>query len=94
VILLPVLTVLTSCTSTEPIEPERPDYREVLKAMIPTLPEIPSMPELTWTFKDGLYCITESDADKLLDYGENRITLFRYEIDLYKRQLDIVLKQL
>lgn len=92
-ILILALSVLTSCTSTETIEPA-PDYREVLKAMIPSLPEIPSMPELTWSFKDGLYCITESDADKLLDYGENRIPLFRYELNLYKRQLDIVLKQL
>ncbi len=93
VILALGLSVLTGCTSTEAVEPT-PDYREVLKAMIPALPEIPSMPELTWSFKDGLYCISESDADKLLDYGENKISMLRYEMSLYKRQLDIVLKQL
>lgn len=48
--------------------------------MIPPLPSIPSFPELSWEFKDGRYSIDEADADKLLDYGENKLPLY----DVYK----------
>lgn len=89
-----VLIVLTGCTSTETIEPEQDNYQEVLKGMIPLLPEIPSFPELSWSFENNKYSISESDVDKLLDYGENKIPLYKFELDLYKRQLDIVLQQL
>ena len=89
------MTVSTGCTSTEAIAPEEPDaYREILKGMIPELPEVPAFPELSWSFDDGKYCISEADVDELLDYGENTMPLFRFELDSYKKQLDIVIKQL
>ena len=62
--------------------------------MIPALPEVPSLPELTWSFKDGLYCLDEPDVDKLLNYGENTIPLFRWELELYQRKLDVILQSL
>ncbi|MFA6710729.1 MAG: hypothetical protein WCR83_05340 [Candidatus Methanomethylophilaceae archaeon] len=70
------------------------DYRDILKGMIPPLPEVPSLPRLTWSFKDGMYSISESDVDKLLDYCENKLPLFKFDLDVYKRQLDIVVNQL
>jgi hypothetical protein len=89
------LSVSTGCTSAEAIAPDEPDaYREVLKGMLPELPAVPSFPELSWSFHDGLYCISESDVDRLLDYGENMMPLLKSELGLYKRQLDIVLNQL
>lgn len=89
-----VLIVLTGCTSTEAIEPEQDNYQEVLKKMIPQLPEIPSFPELSWSFENNKYSISESDVDKLLDYGENKMPLFKFELESYKKQLDIVLQKL
>jgi hypothetical protein len=59
--------------------------------MIPSLPEVPSLPLLTWSFKDGMYSISESDVDKLLDYGENTLPLFKFELDVYKRQVEIII---
>lgn len=88
-----VLSVSTGCTSTDAVEPPT-DYREVLKGMIPALPEVPSFPELSWSFHDGLYCISEGDADRLLDYGENRLPLFRWELASYEKQLALIVEQL
>jgi len=41
--------------------------------MAPEAPTIPAFPTLNWTYQNGLYCISETDADKLLDYGENGV---------------------
>ena len=62
--------------------------------MIPVLPEVPSLPELTWSFKDGLYCLDEQDVDKLLNYGENTLPYFRWELEQYQRKLDVILQSL
>lgn len=95
VILIPVLNVSTGCTSTEAVVADEPaDYREVLKGMIPELPEVPAFPQLSWSFEGGKYCISESDADRLLDFGENTLPMFRWEIEACIKQLDIVLKRL
>jgi len=62
--------------------------------MIPALPEVPAFPELSWSFQDGRYCISESDADKLLDYGENKLPLFKWELSSYEKQLTLIVEQL
>lgn len=62
--------------------------------MVPVLPEVPSLPELEWTYHDGFYCLDEHDVDKLLNYGENELPLFRWHLEQYKRKLDIVLQGL
>lgn len=85
--LLLALSVLISCTTTE-IPNDENSYYAILVDMIPPLPSIPSFPELTWEFKDGRYSIDEADVDKLLDYGENKLTLYRYQMDVYQASLE------
>ena len=88
-----VLIVLTGCTTTEVTQ--KPDlFRDTLISMIPVLPEVPSLPELTWTYRDGLYCLDEQNVDKLLDYGENTLPHFRWELEQYQKKLDAVLQSL
>lgn len=62
--------------------------------MAPEAPTIPAFPELAWSYKNGLYCITEEDADRLLDYGENGLPLFSLRYDQYRRRMSIILDAL
>ena len=93
VILIPVLIVSVSCTSTEKII-EDSTYRDVLISMIPSLPEVPSLPKLEWIYKDGLYSLDEHNVDLLLDYGENILPHFRWELEQYRKKLDAVISGL
>ena len=86
-----VLTVLTGCTTTS-VTKEQNTFKETVLSMIPVLPEVPALPQLTWTYQDGLYCLDEQNVDKLLDYGENTLPRFRWELDQYRRKLDSVLQ--
>ncbi len=87
------MSVLTSCTTTE-VSDQSDIYRDALISMIPKLPEVPTLPQLTWTYKDGLYCLDEDNVNKLLDYGENTLPLFRWELEQYQRKLTTVLNAL
>ena len=91
--LLLALSVLISCTTTE-LPNDDNSYYAILVDMIPPLPSIPSFPELSWKFKDGRYSIDEADADKLLDYGENKLPLYRYQMDVYRKSMDRIIKGL
>ena len=93
VILILVLIGSTSCTSTETIEDDTL-FRDTLISMIPELPEVPAFPELNWTYLDGLYCLDERNVDKLLDYGENILPQFKWDLDQYQKKLEIVLQRL
>jgi len=62
--------------------------------MVPELPEIPAWPVLHWTYNDGFYCLSEADADKLLDYMENRMPLYIFEISRYEEELGAVIDAL
>ena len=89
-ILLLVLIGLISCTTTDNIE-EPFDSTHILINMIPELPEIPKFPKLNWGFETDKYYINEEDVDKLLNYGEYELPLYRYEMGLYSNQLEIIL---
>jgi hypothetical protein len=62
--------------------------------MAPEAPTIPVFPTLKWTYQNGLYCISETDADKLLDYGENELPLFAHRYEQYLRQIGLILDAL
>lgn len=62
--------------------------------MLPPLPDLPGWPQLTWIYQDGLYCLNEADADKVLDYWENKIPEYLREISVYENKLEIVLEHL
>ena len=91
--LLAVLIVSIGCTSTPTVEVSDP-YRQTLVSMAPEGPTIPAFPTLNWTYQNGLYCISETDADKLLDYGENALPLFAHHYDQYLRQMRLILDAL
>ena len=87
-ILLTVSIVLIGCKSTEqtPLE----DRQEILIGMLPDLPELPEWPKLEWHYTDGMYCISETDADRILDYWENQIPNYKYELEKYQKKLAAV----
>ena len=59
--------------------------------MIPDLPELPPFPELQWELEtNGRYSISEEDADRLLDYRDNELHLYRFEIERYQRELETI----
>lgn len=62
--------------------------------MVPELPVVPAFPVLHWSYSNGLYSIEEDDVDRLLDYGENRIPRFRWELEQYQKKLETVLQYL
>lgn len=62
--------------------------------MAPEAPTIPAFPTLSWTYENGLYCITEADTDKLLDYGENELPLFAHRYKQYLNQIGLILDAL
>ena len=59
--------------------------------MMPTLPEYPESPPLEWKHEEnGRYSLSETDTDKFLSYMENDIPLYLWEIDQYKKKLEVV----
>lgn len=58
------------------------------------MPELPSLPTLNWSYQSGLYCLSESDVDKLLDYGENDIPYYKYQLQIWKDKLDVIISYL
>lgn len=91
--LLIVLAVSTGCGTTE-ISDDSP-YEEILVGMIPDLPVLPSFPELHWELEEnGRYSISEEDADRLLDYRDNELPLYQFEIKRYQRELRVITESL
>ncbi len=90
-----VLIVSTGCTSCESVGQDHVDetYREVLFGMLPDLPVVPSFPELHWQYEDGRYWIGESDVDRLLNYVENDMTRFKWELGVYSKSFEIVMSE-
>ncbi len=80
---------LISCTTTDNIE-EPFDSTPLLINMIPELPEIPKFPKLNWSYETDKYYINEEDVDKLLNYGEYELPLYKYEMRIYSEQLKVI----
>lgn len=77
------------CGTTE--IPDESPYEEILIGMIPDLPELPRFPELQWMQEEsGRYSISEDDADRLLDYRDNELPLYLFEIERYQREMRII----
>ena len=87
------MIVLIGCTSVPTVKENDP-YRQILVSMAPEAPDIPAFPRLSWSYADGRYCITEEDADALLDYGENELPLFAHRYGQYVRQMHLILDAL
>jgi hypothetical protein len=59
--------------------------------MIPSTPEIPNFPKLTWSLENDKYYLSERDVDTLLNYGENELPLYRFEMNSFNKQLELIL---
>ena len=90
-VLMSVLIVSTGClTGSETSD----DYKSIVIGMVPELPKHPELPVLSWEYKDGRYSISADDADLYLDYGENQIPLYLYQMEIYRKKMDILLDAL
>ena len=87
-----VLTVLTGCKTAE-AQPAISNS-QVIKELVPDLPELPAWPKLQWEYSDGRYSLSEADVDKVLDYWENKIPLYQYQMEIYKKELTVILDHL
>lgn len=89
------MSVLTSCQTRTRVElRDDADYRKALIAALPDPPQLPRFPELHWTYKDGLYGLSESDADILLDFMENSLCEFSFDYMKWLEELDIILNKI
>jgi hypothetical protein len=93
-ILMLVLLASTACRTPCQTATGSEAYRVILYSMVGDLPSFPDWPDVEWTFRDGLYCLTEDDADRILDYAENALPLFLWELKQRERRLDIMLEGL
>ena len=61
--------------------------------MVNLLPELNTdlvLPEVMWIYYDGMYCLTEEDADRILDFKENTLPQFLWKLEQYKKEINIV----
>ena len=98
--LLLALSALIACTSTnrssntEEVSESFNVYVKTILSDFPHLPEVPSFPELHWTYNDGLYGIDEEAVDKLLNYAENTIPLFKHNLESYEEKVNVIINAL
>lgn len=90
--MLLVLICSTGCRTAR-IDLADPDrvYREQVAELVPELPELPEFPDLSWQFDQGRYSISESDVDRLLDYRDNQLAEYRFQVEIYADQLRIII---
>lgn len=88
VIVLLALIALTGCRTL--VRTDKAAL-QVLVSQVPDLPDTPEWPSVTWSYSDGRYYLLEGDVDKVLDYLENQIPQYKFEIGQYEEQLQIVL---
>jgi len=62
--------------------------------MIPSPPDIPEFPKLNWSYENDKYCLSETDVDKLLDYGENELPLYMFEMGIFNTQIKIIMDKI
>jgi len=65
--------------------------REILVEYMPEPPTLPVWPDVMWEYADGRYSLCEEDVDKVLDYLENKVPLYSFEMERYEEQVRMVL---
>lgn len=97
-ILILVLTasILTACKTVETVavKPDETMAREALVALLPDPPEVPELPALHWSYKDGLYGLSEEDVDRFLNFKENTLPGFAFDYRAWIEEVEVVLKKL
>ncbi len=93
---LVLIVLMTGCRATEVIteKPDETEIRETIVSMLPEAPSVPGFPSLSWSHQDGLYCLKEADADKLLDFKENALPFFVFDYEAWIEEVKVVLNKL
>ena len=78
----------------EKITDAEQEAKQILANEIPTLPSIPSWPNVSWFYEDGKYSLNESDVDKVLNYLENEMPLYEFEINRFEEEILIIINGL
>ena len=89
-IVLLSMTVLTSCRTIYSADPVV-DHKKVILNMVPEHPELPEWPKLNWISGDGIQSISNKDALKIIEYWENLIPQYLYEVDVYKKDIAVLM---
>ena len=90
------VSILAGCRTVETIA-EKPDEtaaRETIVMMLPEPPAVPSLPSLRWSYKDGLYGLSEEDVDKFLDFRDNVLPAFVFDYEAWIQEVKVVLNKL
>lgn len=85
-----VLIVSTSCQTNAADR----QSRELIASFLPKAPELPQFPSLYWTYKNGLYGLSEADVDVLLDFVENSLAEFSFDYMAWQDQVNIIIEKL
>ena len=82
----------TSCQTN--ISDTNTEARLHIASMLPEAPVLPVFPNLSWTYQDGLYGLSEADVDLLLDYMENSLPQFSFDFKAWQDQVNIIIESL
>ena len=89
-------SILTGCRTVKTIaeKPDETEARETIVMMLPEPPAVPSLPSLRWSYKDGLYGLSEEDVDNFLDYKDNVLPAFVFDYKAWIQEVKVVLNKL
>lgn len=94
-IVLVALIGLISCTTVKAdINKVEESYKDTVISLYKNPPTLPSFPQLSWVYQDGMYCISESDADKLISYVENDLASFKSDYEVYVYTVEQILESI
>ena len=80
------LSVLTGCQSVT----SDGQYEEIVIGMLPELPVLPEFPNLNWQFENERFSLSAEDADRLLVYRDNKLSLYQFEMEKYREKLLLI----
>ena len=76
------MLVSTACLTTRAARAGDEGYKGIMTNLIPESPTLPRFPVLSWEIEDnGRFSITREDADRLLDYRDNLIPQYEWEME-------------
>ena len=91
-----IVSILTACRTVETVavKPDETTAREAMVALLPDPPEVPELPALHWSYKDGLYGLSEEDVDRFLNFKENTLPGFVFDYRAWIEEVQVVLNNL
>ena len=88
-----VLLVSTACLTTRAARAGDEGYKGIMANLVPERPTLPRFPSLSWEIEEnGRFSITREDADRLLDYRDNLLPLYEWEMEKWTDKQRAVLE--